>query len=86
MTTSGHFADTHGPYMFFEPNLIHSQFAVAWADTQKLFWSANRLWTDIVNLFPGEVHETPQRIHTLTIIGMYWQSDMFTDRSKADKF
>ena len=34
MTTSGRFADSHGQTGH-EPNLINSQFVVAWADTQK---------------------------------------------------
>ena len=35
MTTSGHFADTHG-LTGYEPNLTNSQFMVAWAETQNL--------------------------------------------------
>ena len=48
MTTSGHFADTHG-LTGYEPNLTNSQFIVAWADTQNLLWNAARLWTDSIN-------------------------------------
>ena len=33
---------------------------------------------------PGEVHITSQRKRTLTIIGLFWQNNMFTGRSKAE--
>ena len=40
MTTSGHFANTHG-LTSYEPNMTNCQSMVTWAETRTPLWSAN---------------------------------------------
>ena len=70
---SGHFADTHG-LTGYEPNLTPKFGFVDGKSTP--FWGASGLWTD--------KYTTSQRKGTLTIIEIYGQSNVFTDRSKAE--
>ena len=72
MITSGHFADTHG-LTGYEPNLTNSRLLVAWAGTENCYGAPSL-----------EKYTISKRKHTLTIIGTYWQSNMFTAESKAD--
>ena len=73
MTTSGQFADTHGPASH-ERNLTNSQFVVTSADTQTLVER---------KLAMNRFHQPTPEEETLTIIGK-WQSNMFTGGSKAE--
>ena len=73
MTTSGHSADAHG-LTSCEPNLANNQKC-----GQKML-AMDRVHQSL----PGDVHATSQRKQTLTILGTYWQGNMFTGKNKAD--
>ena len=81
MTSSGRFPDSLG-LTGDEPNVTNSQLMVAMADTQNFEGSQKpgRFRQSLLR----EVRETSQRKQTHTNIGIYWQSNISTGRSKAD--
>ena len=81
-TTSGHIADTHG-LRSYEPNLTNNQLVAAWVDVQNSD-GAQAGYGPISSVPPWRSTRKSQRKRTITIIGNYWQSNMFTGRSKAE--
>ena len=82
MTTSGHFADTHG-LTGYQPKLDEqSKFGSA-GRKSKSFRTTIRVWTNFVEQ-SVEKHTTSQRRQMLTIFWIYWQGNMFAGRSKAE--